>query len=120
MVYSNELALHLINPKPVPWNSVFEPIAERLGVPAVPYEQWVECLDKAAAEASQGPGVEQHEAAYNLVTFFKTAGMGGSKGPLSTAKAVRVSKSLANVKPLDKEDALHYVKFWGKVGHLKL
>ena len=70
--------------------------------------------------ASAHPGVEEHEAAYHLLSFFSTAGMGGSKGPLSTEKAVRVSKSLANVRPLGKEDALHYVEFWGKVGHLKL
>ena len=112
-------ALHLVSPKPVPWNAVFLPIADRLGVPAVPYEEWLERLKKAAATASARPGVEEHEAAYNLLPFFSTAGMGGSKGPLSTEKAVRCSKALAGLRPLGKEDALHYVEFWGKVGHLK-
>ncbi|RDX49617.1 acetyl-CoA synthetase-like protein [Lentinus brumalis] len=119
MVDSNEPALHLVSPRPVPWNAVFLPIAERLGVPAVPYDEWLARLEKSAAAASARPGVEQHDSAHNLISFFKAEGMGGAAIPLSTEKAVRSSKALANVRPIGREDALNYVEFWAKVGHLK-
>ncbi|KAI0681684.1 male sterility protein-domain-containing protein [Cerioporus squamosus] len=119
-VESDERVLHLVSPYPVPWNSVFIPIAERLGVPAVPYTEWLARLEQSAAAASARPSAEQHDAAHNLIDFFKTSGMGGSKGPLSTEKAVRCSKALAELRPIGREDALNYVEFWGKVGHLKL
>ncbi|KAH9851221.1 acetyl-CoA synthetase-like protein [Lenzites betulinus] len=121
MVDSNERALHIISPRPVPWNTVFEPIAERLGLPTAPYAEWLAKLEHSATEAANaGPGVDQHDAAHNLVEFFKSEGMGGAQVSLSTAKAVRVSKSLAEAHPIGREDALKYVEYWTKVGHLKV
>ncbi|OSD00720.1 acetyl-CoA synthetase-like protein [Trametes coccinea BRFM310] len=119
MVSGGKGALHLVSPKPVPWNSVFVPIAEELNLPTVPYSEWLEKLEKSAAAASSGPGVGQHDSAHNLLGFFKSEGMGGAAVPLSTEKAVRVSKSLAGVRPIGREDALNYVRFWQKVGYLK-
>ena len=120
MVSSSELALHIVSPRPVPWNTVFHPIAEYLGVPAVPYTEWVARLEKSAADARAGAGVEQHDAAHNLVDFFKSTGMGGAEIVLSTDKAVKASKALASVRPIGREDALRYVQFWEKVGHLNV
>ena len=74
MVDSNERALHLVSPKPVPWNAVFLPIADRLGVPAVPYEEWLERLKKAAATAS----------AYEI----RNTGVLGREGRLGDGKIV--------------------------------
>ncbi|KAI0350560.1 acetyl-CoA synthetase-like protein [Trametes cingulata] len=119
MVDSNKRALHLVSPAPVQWNTVFVPIAEHLGLPTVPYAEWLAKLEQSAAAASAGPGVGQHDAAHNLLGFFKSEGMGGAAVPLSTERAVRCSKSLANVRPIGREDALNYVKFWQKVGHVK-
>lgn len=120
MIYSGELALHVVSPRPVPWNAVFLPIAERLGLPTLPYDEWVAKLEQSAASANKGPGVEGHEAAHNLIAFFKSEGMGGAAVPLSTEKAVIASKALADARPIGKQDALNYVEFWAKVGHLKL
>lgn len=120
MIYSDELALHVVSPRPVPWNAVFLPIAERLGLPTLPYDEWVAKLEQSAASANKGPGVEGHEAAHNLIAFFKSEGMGGAAVPLSTEKAVIASKALADARPIGKQDALNYVEFWAKVGHLKL
>ena len=119
MVDSNERALHLVAPRPVPWNDVFLPIAKWLGVPAVPYSEWLARLEKSAAAASAKPSVEQHDSAHNLISFFKAEGMGGAAVPLSTEKAVRCSKALATARPIGREDAIKYVEFWAKVGHLK-
>nr|UXY92114.1 ATP/NADPH-dependent carboxylic acid reductase [Trametes cinnabarina] len=119
MVVNGEGALHLVSPKPVPWNSVFVPIAEQLNLPTVPYSDWLEKLEKSAAAASSGPGVDQHDSAHNLVGFFRSEGMGGAAVPLSTDRAVRASKSLAGARPIGREDALNYLRFWQKVGYIK-
>ena len=120
MVDSGEGALHLVAPRAVPWDAVFLPMAERLGLPVVPYEEWVARLEKSAADARARAGVEQHDAAHNLVDFFKSTGMGGAEIVLSTDKAVKASKALASVRPIGREDALRYVQFWEKVGHLNV
>ncbi|KAI0772397.1 acetyl-CoA synthetase-like protein [Trametes elegans] len=119
MVANGEGALHLISPKPVQWNDVFVPIAEKLGLPTAPYAEWLAKLEQSAAEAAAGPGVGQHDAAHNLVGFFKSEGMGGAAVPLSTAKAVKASKALADARPIGREDALNYLQYWQKVGHVK-
>ncbi|KAM5541012.1 hypothetical protein V8D89_005323 [Ganoderma adspersum] len=120
MVDSGERALHVVSPRPVPWNTVFLPIGEYLGVPAVPYDEWVARLEESARVASSLPGVQKHDAAHNLIGFFKSDGMGGAGVPLSTDKAVKASKTLASVRPIGREDALNYVRFWEQVGHLDI
>ncbi|KAI8996302.1 acetyl-CoA synthetase-like protein [Trametes punicea] len=117
MAVSGERALHLVSPKPVPWNTVFVPIAERLKVPTVPYAEWLAKLEQSAAAASAGPGVGEHDSAHSLVDFFKSGR--GAAVPLSTEKAVRCSKSLAGVRPIGSQDALNYLRFWESVGHIK-
>ncbi|TFK88243.1 acetyl-CoA synthetase-like protein [Polyporus arcularius HHB13444] len=119
MVDSDERALHLVSPRPVHWNTVFVPIAERLKVPVVPYPEWLARLNKSAAVASERPGVEQHDSAHNLLSFFKHAGLGGASIPLSLEKALRWSKALANVRPIDSDDALRYVEFWEQMNYVK-
>ncbi|RPD63441.1 hypothetical protein L227DRAFT_599105 [Lentinus tigrinus ALCF2SS1-6] len=119
MIETVERALHLVSPKPVPWNSVFIPIAERLGVPVVPYAEWLARLEKSAVVASECPGVAQHDSAHNLISFFKHEGMGGASIPLNLEKALRCSKALADVQPIGREDALRYVEFWENVGYVK-
>ena len=119
MVDSGEGALHLVAPRAVPWDAVFLPMAERLGLPVVPYDEWVARLEKSAADARAKGGVEGHDSAHNLISFFKAEGMGGAAVPLSTEKAVRCSKALATARPIGREDAIKYVEFWAKVGHLK-
>ena len=120
MVDSGEGALHLVAPRAVPWDAVFLPMAERLGLPVVPYDEWVARLEKSAADARAKGGVEGHDSAHNLIHFFKSEGMGGAAVLLSTAKAVRCSKALAEARPLGSEDAVRFVEFWGKVGHVQL
>ena len=119
MIHSDERALHLVTPRPVPWNSVFLPMAERLHLPVVPYAEWLARLEKSAAVASESSGVSQHDSAHNLLSFFKHEGMGGASIPLSLDKALRCSRTLAGVRPVGSDDALRYVEFWEKVGYLK-
>ncbi|KAI0687627.1 acetyl-CoA synthetase-like protein, partial [Cerioporus squamosus] len=117
MVDSGERALHLVSPRPVPWNTVFLPIAERLKVPIVPYAEWLARLEKSASAAGERPDVEKHDSAHNLISFFKHARMGGVSIPLSQEKALRFSKTLAKVRPIERE--VRYVEFWEKMGYVK-
>ena len=119
MVMSDEPILHLVSPRPVSWDTIFRPIAERLGLQLVEYAEWLGLVEASAAEESAvaRPGVVEHDSAHNLLAFFRDEGM---KFALDTEKAVGASSALACVKPLSGEDAERYVGYWAKVGHIEV
>ena len=119
MVVSDEPILHLVSPRPVPWDMIFRPIAERLGLQLVGYAEWLGLVEASAAEESAvvRPGVVEHDSAHNLLAFFRDEGM---KVALDTEKAVVASSALACVKPLSREDAVRYMEFWAKIGHIEV
>ena len=39
--------LHLVHPRATPWRTLLAPIANALGVPLVPYAQWLAALERA-------------------------------------------------------------------------
>ncbi|OBZ74288.1 L-aminoadipate-semialdehyde dehydrogenase large subunit [Grifola frondosa] len=114
----SERVLHLTSPRPVAWNVIFDP--RRPPRHRVPYPQWLARLQDSANAAGLRPHVETHHSAHNLLEFFKSAMMGGAEVPLSTKKATKSSRNLAEVRPLCKDDAIKYVQFWASVGHIKL
>ncbi|KAI8996240.1 acetyl-CoA synthetase-like protein [Trametes punicea] len=117
MLHGGEHMLHLVCPRPVPWNDVVGALAAELGVPLVPASEWVAKLRQAAQDAAKGPNVERHESAHNLVPFLETS-MERKEVKLDTAKAVKVSKTLASMKPVGKEDAAQWMRFWRAIGFL--
>ncbi|KAI8989661.1 acetyl-CoA synthetase-like protein [Trametes punicea] len=117
MLHSREPILHLVCPRPVAWNDVFSALAAELGVPLVLAPEWLAKLRQAAQEAAKGPNVERHESAHNLVPFLETS-MERREVKLDTTKAVKVSTTLASMKPVGKEDAAKWVQFWRSIGFL--
>ncbi|GBE77884.1 acetyl-CoA synthetase-like protein [Sparassis crispa] len=119
-----EPVLNLVHPRPVPWDSLFAPAAARLGVPLVPYAEWLAKLEAAAAAKTAGKSasareVQQHDTAVTLLEFFRAGEFDGHMR-LSTEKAERCSATLAQFRQLDKEDMLKTLEYWGKAGILKL
>lgn len=114
MLQSNEQVLSLTAPRPVTWMGIFQPVAEILGVPLVSVSEWMEKLRESARSAENGEG---HESAHNLTEFFEAA-LSAKGTPFATEKAVRASRSLAESKPLGKEDVLRWLSFWESVGFL--
>ncbi|KAL1938320.1 hypothetical protein VTO73DRAFT_11771 [Trametes versicolor] len=119
MLYSGEQVLHLSAPRPVPWNTVFGPIAEWLGVPLVPPSEWLAKLRESAKAAESGPKVGAHDSAHNLLPFFEAA-MSIKELKFDNGKAVTVSKALAELQPLGKDDALKWLQFWKDAKFLEI
>jgi hypothetical protein len=114
MSRSDEPVFHLSAPQPVPWHAVFSAFAQRLGLPLVPYAEWVVRVS-AAAEANTA---DENVPAFALLDFFRAANF-GEDVRMSTTRAVTVSRALAEMRPLGEEDAFKYLGFWKTVGHVK-
>lgn len=75
---SNE-TLHIVHPRPVRWSTVIEPIAQQLGVPLVPYDEWFSRLESSANDyeshsnpRSKAPNKYGGElSALRLVDFYR-------------------------------------------------
>ncbi|KAI0673258.1 acetyl-CoA synthetase-like protein [Trametes maxima] len=119
MISSGEPVLHLTSPKPVSWNTVFAPLAEQLGATLVPSTKWLAKLRLSALDARKGPNADGHDSAHNLVPFFEAV-LSMKELKFDTQKAVKTSGTLANISPLDGEDAKKWVQFWKSIGFLDL
>ncbi|KAH9939795.1 acetyl-CoA synthetase-like protein [Epithele typhae] len=131
MRHSSEPVLHLIHPRPVPYNTLVAPIAAELGVPLVPYAEWLAKL-RASIAAVTGTSAEIETLAANpalrLLPFFEAAKVPegaatAGREPmgiveLSTEKAVQVSKALADLPQMDAARATRWVAAWKKAGFL--
>ena len=125
MRHSREPFLHLVHPRPVPWRSLVAPVAERLGVPLVGYDEW---LAKLASSVAAGSAEEVEAMAANpalrLLPFFQVQNRtAADREPmglviLSTEKATEVSGTLAALPELDAARAVSWVEAWKKAGFL--
>ena len=126
MPRSKEPFLHLVHPRPTPWHDIMAPIAELLGVPLVPYEQWLSAL-KNSVEHGSADEVEamKLKPALRLLPFYAAQGrvMSPDREPmgllyLDTTKAREISPALAGLPALDAERARRWIAAWKKAGFL--
>ena len=126
MRHSADPVLHLVHPRPVPWRTIIAPIAEELGVPLVPYEQWLSALEGSVEQGSTEE-VETMKAnpALRLLSFYKAQAETMTPDReamglvfMSTEKAVKVSKSLANLPQLNADRARMWLAAWKRTGFL--
>lgn len=124
--------MHLVHPRPVAWNTVIQSVATNLGVPVVPYDEWLSRLQRFSADAeSQNVFVQasaQHPA-LRLLDFYSLAGgqsnaKTDSEGEafsgtrLETRQTVRVSKTLAQCPSLGEENVKSWLNYWAKEARL--
>ena len=128
MRHSPEPIVHLVHPQPVPWHTLFAPIAQELDVSLVPYAQWLSAL-QGNVERGTAEEVEamRLNPALRLLSFYEaqTETAGGAQEReamglvfISTNKAVQVSESLAGMPQLDGERAKMWLAAWRKSGFL--
>ncbi|RPD58184.1 acetyl-CoA synthetase-like protein [Lentinus tigrinus ALCF2SS1-7] len=126
MPRSRERFLHLVHPRPTPWHDIMAPIAKSLGVPLVPYEQWLAAL-KTSVEHGSAAEVEAMKLnpALRLLPFYESQGrtMSRDREPmglvyLDTTKAQAASPALADLPALDAERAQRWVEAWKKAGFI--
>ena len=101
------------------------PIAEELGVPVVPFPDWLASLEKCGDEALDVRAVEltQNNPALRLLGLFRSWASTSDLGPmstmrLSTEKAEAASETLAGLPALDAEVARSWVVGWRRAGFL--
>ncbi|KAJ7909506.1 male sterility protein-domain-containing protein [Mycena leptocephala] len=91
---SRERYMHLIHPHPVPMADILSPLSKILGLPLVPYSQWLESLEAASLlemEASINPAV-------HLLDFFRSYSAAESEQELlSNTVALESAPSLLSV-----------------------
>jgi hypothetical protein len=120
--------LHIVNPRGVPFNTLIGSAASSLGVPLVPYPEWLSRLtEEHKAQSYSAENLEKAQGgnpALRLFGFFQAARIGPEWEPLSvarldTARAVRVSNVLAHgVRPLGEENVRKWLRAWRSSGFL--
>lgn len=112
--------LHLVHPRPIPWRNVFKVFSSRLGVPIVPYNEWLERL-VALGEADAEGG--RLVPALRLLEFYKSLGEGGFRSMsqmenISISKAREASVTLSNMDALNEADVEKWLAYWKRAGVL--
>ncbi|KAI0821733.1 acetyl-CoA synthetase-like protein [Trametes gibbosa] len=116
--------VHLVHPRPVPWRNVMAPIAEELGVPLVPYPEWLAKLQKSVEEGCADEiALMQANPALRLLSFYQSLKSSPEREPLgmvylATTRSVGVSPTLSALRALDGERAKGWLAAWRQSGFL--
>ncbi|KAK7677662.1 hypothetical protein QCA50_019353 [Cerrena zonata] len=114
--------LHLVHPRPVPWDTVITTLEKELQLPLVPYDQWLASLERVKAD----PGSQDENElldrypALKVLDFFADGGKenGSSEAMgmpnLNTEGAQRCSTTLRNALSLSEGDVLAWIAYWRK------
>ncbi|KAJ7775603.1 male sterility protein-domain-containing protein [Mycena maculata] len=117
---SQERYLHINHPNPVPMEHILSPLSKILGIPLVPYAEWLEALEASASRES-GASVDP---AVRLIDFFRSYREVAPDqeaffpAVLSNAVAVRSAPSLSLVSPLTAEDVEGWTSYLRQAGYL--
>ena len=120
--------LHLAHPRPSPWSRLIAPLADQLGVPLVPYPDWL-----AAVELEETDDVEKMRAnpVLRLLKVFRSALSSCNDSQtrqsrevigivcMDTSKAQSVAPTLAELRELDAEGAGQWLAAWQGNGFIK-
>lgn len=124
--------VHLIHPRPVPWDSIASVIASELGVPLVPYEEWLGRVEAAARSLPQLTPTERKARmralrAILLIPYFRslqrttTSSYSALNWPdpdVALAKQASPTLDDPNLRQLGPEDVRKWLAYWRKVGLL--
>ena len=118
---ADEPVLHLVHPRGTPWNSFVNPIAARLRVPLVPYQDWLAAMeqDLRKVQTSEVDTMRKNPA-LRILDFFRGVRFGHNKEPLGiiyldTQKARRVAPALA-LDPLRPDITNQWLTAWRESG----
>ncbi|KAJ6464064.1 hypothetical protein C8R45DRAFT_1025143 [Mycena sanguinolenta] len=114
--------VHLINPHPVSWSTLGNVIAAELGVPLVPYTEWLSRLENA----SQTQGNSKSFRATRLLYFFQSQNRHMSTEAdafgfpkLDMTNALKGSESLRSSDcEIGEKDVMRWIGYWRRTGLL--
>ena len=119
--HSSSQFVHLAHPRPVPWGTIFDAFSALLGVPLVPYSEWLARLEesgKVIVAAREKNDDLQNNPALRIIELFRTDSMGiaSARGLslLSIDEALKVSETLRGDKlpQLGIEDVKRWLSYW--------
>ena len=113
-----------MHPNPVPWSVIIRPIATALGVPTVPYADWLKQLEESSSSTSV-EAAREHPA-LRVIDFYrvmKPSEEGNAealtKTRLDSTEAVKSSQTLATELPvLDAKLVEKWIIYWKQKGVL--
>ncbi|KAK7035340.1 hypothetical protein VNI00_011871 [Paramarasmius palmivorus] len=120
--------IHIVHPRPVPWNSLIVPIAEDLQLPLVPFREWLSRLEHLNALSSSS---RQKIPAFALLDFYRegarnlaTQAIPESMGMLPVVafkRGTSSSKTLSDpaVPQLGAPHVKAWLKYWKDIGFLR-
>lgn len=119
--------LNLVHPSPTRWDSIFEAMSKLLGVPLIPFKDWVVKVEQESEQG--GLGAADRVPAIKLLDFFRrisgseSADSEGSRPAARTGqtvyetnKAVQLSETLRNLPQVDEKDVGQWLEYWRKHG----
>ncbi len=124
---SGELnVFHVAHPRPTSWSSIFEIISRELGVPLVPYSEWLDCLEATATTGSQS---FLDNPASRMIQFYRFAAtcdfnnprkeaMGLTAMSMDHSKKVSLTLARSDLGQLNAENVKQWLSFWTKVGFI--
>ncbi|KAI0647275.1 acetyl-CoA synthetase-like protein [Trametes meyenii] len=122
---STEPVLHLVHPRPVSWHMIISKLADELGIPLVPYAEWLSALEKCVGDSGDHAQLElmRIHQALRLVSFYREVGPSPYREAfglvhLDTVKSTRMSETLASLGQLDEESVQRWVTTWKNRGYL--
>jgi hypothetical protein len=121
--------VHIVHPRPVPWEAVIGPIAETLAVPVVPYEEWL-----ARLEASPRTDEDLHRnPALHLIDFYRASAVPGGIRDVQDREALGMalyettvtaaeapSLSPSRLTRLGRDEAESWIGYWKSKGVLEV
>ncbi|KAI0749979.1 male sterility protein-domain-containing protein [Daedaleopsis nitida] len=127
---SPEVILHLVHPRPPRLRTLFASVGEELGMPLVPYDEWVGALSRSArsmaAELSRAEYIQaiRRNPSLILLGFFCTRHfLTGNEMThfigLSTDKACAASVTLEHLPDLDEDITTRWLAAWRAAGFLE-
>lgn len=120
--------LHLVHPSPTTWRTVIQPISDTIGVPLVPYPQYLKALELLLFQSNTELDALRRTPALKILPFFQrwgrvqitTSGHGVEAfgmANLSVEEACQNSQ-VKQTPLLGKDDALSWLAYWKKAGLL--
>ncbi|KZO93870.1 acetyl-CoA synthetase-like protein [Calocera viscosa TUFC12733] len=117
--------LNLVHPNPTSWDDIFAAMSKELGVPLIPFQDWVAQVEQESAAG--GRSAAERIPAIKLLDFFRrivsggSPELGGSGSParagqtqFETTNAVQVSETLRTLQRLNEDDVERWLQYWRK------
>ena len=120
---SASLHLHLVNPTPSLWDDVFDHITKTLGVPLIPYPEWLSKLKETSTTVKNA----REHSALRLIEFYEALdeenGSEVGRLPSCSTEVTRCACPILNgerLRTVKAEEIQRWLDYWETLGLLKL